>query len=348
LREAFGAGRAGYEVVAARREDRPVRAYRPGDEREILALFQQQFHTERGEDHFRWKYLDSPFGGPCMSLIFSGEGSLMAHYAGYPLPFHRGGAAPEAFPVMQVGDTMTRPEGRRVGLGPTSLLARATLHFYARYLEERMAWAFGFNTGRIRTFGSRYMEYGYLEPVTTWTLPAAAVNERKPSVLPGRWRAERIAAAADEFDRFFERASERYGILARRNARYLTWRYFARPDRTYALYAVRRWGRLRGWGVFYREEDRLLWGDALFDTGDPRALDALLAAALRDHPEAAAVEGWFPPRPAWWATLLRARGFTEAAEPRGLAYCYKTFARPDLEGPLREGLYYTRGDGDLF
>jgi hypothetical protein len=35
-------------------------------------------------------------------------------------------------------------------------------------------------------------------------------------------------------------------------------------------------------------------------------------------------------------------------EPRGLAYCYKTFARPDLEGPLREGLYYARGDGDLF
>jgi hypothetical protein len=100
--------------------------------------------------------------------------------------------------------------------------------------------------------------------------------------------------------------------------------------------------------VFFQEDDRLVWGDALFDTGDPRALDALLSAAMRDHPGAAAVEAWFPRRPAWWAALLEARGFASAEEPRGLAYCYKTFARPDLEGPLREGLYYARGDGDLF
>ena len=345
----FPSGRSGYEILAARKEERFVRAYRPGDEAEILALFREQFHADRSAAHFRWKYLENPHGGPCMSLLFSEQGRLLAHYAGYPVPFRIGDARRrEDFTVMHVGDTMTRPEGRRVGLGATSVLARATLHFYARYLEETASFAYGFNTGRIRRFGSRYMEYGYLEPVSLWSRAVGEGTGTPVRRAWGRWRVQRITSMSDEFDRFFDWAAPRYGLLARRDAAYLTWRYLRRPDRPYAVYAVRRWGRLRGWGVFAGDPARLLWGDALFDTEDPGALEALLGAALEEAPGAGSIQAWFSPRPEWWSRLLDRCGFVSGAEPRGLSFCYKMFSRPDQEDALKKNLYYAWGDGDLF
>jgi hypothetical protein len=141
-----------------------------------------------------------------------------------------------------------------------------------------------------------------------------------------------------------------YGLLVERGGRYLDWRYLRCPDVDYSLYSISRGRRLLGWSVFRQEGERLIWGDALFDPRHPEAAGALLGEVLRRsaHRGTRRVEGWFPPRPRWWSTILERLGFRCEPEPRGLGLIYLPFVEPD---PLAEGssrFYYTLGDGDLF
>jgi hypothetical protein len=352
-RQWMESGRMGFEIIAARKEPVAVRSYRPGDEAPILEMFKEQFHGERTEAHFQWKYLESPFGGPCTSLVFSEDGRLLSHYAGYPLPFSNAtGSGPETFFSCHVGDTMTRPEGRRMGLGPTSLLARCTFHFYAKYLEEHVPFGIGFNTGRIRTFGARYLKYGYLELMTVRTLAAGRLA-RKPSRLRARfspYRVERVTTIDAEWDALFDRVNSAYGLLVKRDAAYLRWRYLSCPDKDYLLLSVRKRGKLIGWGIFLKSGNDLLWGDALFDPHERDGLKHLLAeaAAGAGLGQGARIKGWFPRRPAWWTRWLDRLGFEIQEEPNRIALCYVMFTHPEMQSTLKESYYYTWGDSDLF
>src|SRR5689334_25445425 len=104
-----------------------TRAFREGDEDAILDLFARSFpHAPRSRQSFDWKYRRNPFGNGRISLTFDDEGRLAGHYAGYPVPFvdvGRASARP-TFLAHQIGDTMTSPDVRHVGRGPTSILGR--------------------------------------------------------------------------------------------------------------------------------------------------------------------------------------------------------------------------------
>ena len=41
-----------------------IEPYRAGDEVAILDLFRREFGRERSEAHWRWKFLENPYGGP--------------------------------------------------------------------------------------------------------------------------------------------------------------------------------------------------------------------------------------------------------------------------------------------
>jgi len=60
------------------------------------------------------------------------------------------------------------------------------------------------------------------------------------------------------------------------------------------------------------------------------------------------VEGWFPPRPAWFDSVLRECGFQVLPEPQDLSVMCVPFAMTDAVAAMRERLYYTWGDSDLF
>ena len=47
-----------------------VEPYRPGDEAAILDLFRSEFGRERSLEHWRWQFLDNPYGGPFISLAW--------------------------------------------------------------------------------------------------------------------------------------------------------------------------------------------------------------------------------------------------------------------------------------
>ena len=138
-----------------------------------------------------------------------------------------------------------------------------------------------------------------------------------------------------------------YGFLVRRDARYLRWRYLDAPDASYRMVAIRKWRRLVGWSVFRLRENRLIWGDALFDSGHADAVEVLLRHVVPgDRVEW--VEGWFPQRPAWFAAVLDRLQLIGKPEPQDLALMCVPFTMSDAVERMRQSLYYTLGDSDLY
>ncbi len=367
----------GPHLTVARRAEHRVRAYRPGDEAAILDLFATVFHHRRSLARWRWAYEDNPYGRHHVSLAVDPDSRPVAHYAGYPVRVWAapGVLAPEAgsVPAIHVGDTMTAPGARRVGRRRTSLLTRTTNHFFAAFSRGRVAFNYGANVGKVQRFYRRAAGAHRLEdaPYRSRHLdgrPFAGAPGPLRRTLQG-WRVERLPAPArsperwgagtplaEELDDLWRRARAAYRMLVERDRRYLAWRYAA-PDTAYHLWAVYRRRRLVGWGVFRHEirgtggeaDERLVWGDALFDPGEARAPAALLAAvvAAPEHAGARRVEGWLCDRPGWWRRAVEELGFEARPEPEGLGLVYAPFTG-DPAPALHRDFHYTKGDFDLF
>lgn len=348
---------AGFVILkdgTARKEDFFVREYREGDEQQILPMFHRSFYVERSLARWGWEYRENPYGTLKISEAFTGDGRLVAHYAGYPVRFHdETGKEPRKLPALQIGDTMTDPAFRHVGRGPTSLLGRTVRHYYARFCEGQVAFNFGFNTGNIQRFSMSFVGARRLEDLPFHVLDL----EKRPLAPPSPflswlagYRVERITHFDARWDDFFRRVSGSYRLLVERDARYLEWRYARCPDPESFIYAVYRGGRrsrLVGWSVFRYKEGRLRWGDALFDPRHPGAVRQLLYAALQEHRQAKTLETWITSRPAWWRETLLALGFERRPEPDDLGFVFVPFGE-DPEAAFRAHLYYTMGDSDLF
>lgn len=332
-----------------------LRAYRPGDESEILRLFERCFHVQRSLEQWNWLYRVNPFGGPWIELAVDPNDRIVGHYSGYPVRFHRQfGGGWRDLVASQVGDTMTAPEVRHLGRGPTSLLARLAATFYARRRADRVAFSYGFNTGNIHRFSLRYVGARELEEARQCVLrPARLAESTRASGRSLRlWgaRVEVLDPRDRRLDALFERVRHGYRYLVRRDAAYLAWRYGAASGRDYRAFAVTLRGEILGWSVFRREGPRLLWGDALFDptaTGAAaRLLDHVLEGELGNDLEQ--VDGWFSRNPPWWSTQLAELGFHVEAEPQALGFVFVPGLDTDPLPAFRDSLYYTRGDSDLF
>lgn len=321
-----------------------TRPYRDGDEQQILDLFARSFpHAPRRIEHFRWKYRDDPFGNEHISLTFDDDARLVGHYSGYLVPFHAYG---ETILAHQIGDTMTDVSVRHIGRGPTSILGKTALDFYARFCEGRIAFNYGFNVANIQKFSLRFLRSDRVEPVTYRVAPpprALGAWERR---LRG-YHLELVRETTPEWDALFARVAGDYRFLVRRDARYVRWRYLDAPDTPYTIVAVRKWRRLVGWIVFRIRENRFTWGDALFDPRFPDAVEVALRHVVPSYP-VDAIECWFPPRPQWFDALLTSLGFETRPEPQDLSVMCVPFTWTDVVERMRADLYYAWGDSDLF
>ena len=355
LRERASAGSPAFRVVRARRDGYRVRGYRPGDEVAILELFRDSFGRDLGLQRWRWRYLDNPRGGPRISLAFDPGGELVCQYCAYPVRWR---GLPPSVPAEghQVGDTMTRRGARGVGRGPTSVLARTSRHFYLTHCNGRVAFNYGFNTGNITKFSTRYVGAEVVEDAPWRELPSdVRLGGRRR--LGRRYELRRLAERTHigaEFDALVERAGDRYGLLVERSAEYVRWRYLDCPDRDIELVAAFRRGRLAGWAAAKRLPDRVELGDVLVDPAELPALRALVAGIRAPGAGAGGVgpglpvAGWFSDRPPWWSREIERLGFVRRPEPEGLVAIMVPFVCRDAVERMRAGGYYTKADGDLF
>jgi len=323
------------------------REYRAEDAAAFLELFARSFHQQPSVETLHWKYERNPFGNERSSVTFDESGRMVAHYGGYVVPFFDRGAERIAH---QVADIMTERSVRHVGLGPTSIHGRNALHFYQRFCDERVAFNYGFSTATSQKFAIRFLRAERVEPA-----PYRLRDMRSDPIPPigrlQRWQRgyqlEEVTTVGPEYDRFFARVTPAYGFLVRRDARYLRWRYLEAPASPYLMMAIRKWRRLVGWSVFRVRENRIVWGDALFDPRHPDAVEIVLRHVVPGrHVER--IEGWFPPRPAWFDAILERLQMMGRPEPQDLALMCVPFTMKDAVERMRHDLYYTLGDSDLY
>jgi len=337
-----------------------IRSYMPGDERKIVPMFNQVFNTHRSLEHWQWKFRNNPFGSERISLCLSDEGMPVSQYAGYPVPFISSLENPDHpahFSAFHSGDTFTHPTVRRIGLGKTGLLARTTDYFCAAFLDGVVPFGFGFNTATIKKLGERYLGYQFGETVTCWELdfPKSPLKrlERFSRLFSG-YDVTEVFSVDEEWDEFFNRVYGDYSFLAVRDSNYIRWRYLECPDKVHRLFALRKKGRLMGWGVFSVRDDQILWGDALFDRQALKSVWRLLEhVAKQVFAGMKTMKAWFSTNPEWWRRHLLSLGFEPRPEPDELTLCYRSFNnsvmdRNTVTERLKHSFYFTWGDSDLF
>jgi hypothetical protein len=324
-----------------------VRSYRPGDERAILELFARSFHQPRTLEHWRWKYAENPYGNERISETFDAEERLVGHYSGYPVPYYLSGRSVEAH---HIGDTMTDPSIRHIGRGPTSVLGRTALHFYATFCEGRVAFNYGFNVANIQKFSLRFLRSDRVVPVD-YRFRDLVRDPLRPLSRAERWlrgiRLQVVNAATNEWDALFSRVAPHYRFLIQRDSWWVNWRYLQCPDVRYIVVAIRKWHQLIGWIVFRIREERLAIGDALMDPDHADAFEAAVRHLAAVYP-VRAIEGWFPPRPLWFREVLESLRLMPAHEPQDLSVMCVPFVEGQAVAEMREALYYTMADSDLF
>jgi 2-polyprenyl-3-methyl-5-hydroxy-6-metoxy-1,4-benzoquinol methylase len=327
------------------------RKYRENDERIILPSFNRAFGVQRSEAHWNWKFKKNPYDNLLIAGAYAEQGRLAAHLSGYPCTL-TDALAGEEHRVMHAGDILTMPQYRGKGRGPTSLLARITDFFSHAHCVGKHAFFYGFNTGNMRKMGERYLHFEYLRAVSCHVMNVEHLHRSTFRMLRSRllgYRIQEAHSVDSEWDTFFEHVKAGYGLLIRRDRRYLQWRYLDCPDHNHVILALRKRQKLVGWSVFSQREKTLIWGDALFDPIHARNGRLLLHhAACRFFQGVERIEGWFPHTPSWWIAALEDIGFAAQREPHDLAPCCRFFDQSLNAQYLDRHLYYTMGDCDLF
>jgi hypothetical protein len=342
-------------MVAARKDRVFLRTYRGGDEQNILPMFQEVFNTHRTMAHWKWKFQNNPFGNHKIALAVTEENTIAAHFCGYAVPFFSSVGGPREILSLQGADTMTHPHFRQMGLGSTSVLTRAATYFFNKFCVDNMPFMYGYNTGHIKKLGERFLGYRYMSPIPYHVLDIDEHKRSKPGFFErmGRYLSpitiEPVSRMVTEFDHFFNRACEDYGLLVKKDAAYLQWRYLDCPDGKHRLFAVNVRGRLVGWSVFSLRDDVLIWGDALFEKKSARYVAPMIDDILKNHfPYVKRIEGWFSREPKWWSDTLADAGFEVTTDPQELAAGIIFFDETFTLSVVDRHLYYTMGDSDLF
>jgi hypothetical protein len=331
-------------------EDVQIRPYQPGDERAILKSFNLVFRevcgpafVDRDLAFWRWQFAQNPWGHR-ISVGVASDGTVASHYGGVPYPMRTcfGDCL-----FVHIVDSFTHPAHRK-GLKKPGLFVETAYPWFETCRAAGDAVLYGYPVPIAERIGQGYLEYKRLRVVNYLVCdlarqrPAPAGIDVRP--LPDLGR---------DVDALFDVFARDKACLARRDARYLDWRYRTCPGNPYELLGAYRGGRLCGLMVLRPVHELIPNACTIADwivPGDEEVADALLHAAGQRGRAAGRQRllAIFAESAPEWAAMLR-RGFevmpSAATLERRLTH---RIYHPQMTTEwLLANWWYTLGDSDL-
>lgn len=213
--------------------DQPIeiRAYAPGDESEILAVWHRVFPwATRSLEEWNWEFRDNPEGLHAFVGV-TPTGRVVSQFTGIPRCVKVGN---ERRQFAEMVDSLSDPEFR-AGLKKMGLFATTVHRYVDRYgTKDAETVMYGLPTQEAFRLGQKlcgYVHIDHLEsvvvpPESGWNLPAGVTVER--------W-----TRFGSEMDAFWSRIESQHDVVVVKDARYLNWRYPDRPGVDYRIAALR-------------------------------------------------------------------------------------------------------------
>ena len=132
-----------------------------------------------------------------------------------------------------------------------------------------------------------------------------------------KYNVEKVNRYGEDYDDFWHKVSKRFEAITVRDSRYLNWRFFDRPERSYANFVCRnREGSILGYLVL-QQHDKIGRIIDLLTIKDKDAVEDLMKKAFDFFREknVMAIYYGFPPHNPYYK-IFRAYGFIDGGAPR--------------------------------
>jgi hypothetical protein len=196
------------------------RPYSPGDEAQILALYQAAFGITLSLDEWRWH-----FGSGAIIELAESAGRIIGHYAVQPRPFFVGARACSAGLVI---GSMVAPEFRNI----TTFLELAK-RAYERCKQQDIPFVYAFPNDNVWLVRRRMLDWKALPSIA---MLAASTRDLDGDV----GNVARLDGPMPNVEWLGRPAADR--IRSSDSAAQLDWRLRERPGIDYPIYVDRDWG----------------------------------------------------------------------------------------------------------
>lgn len=249
--------------------------FRPGDEEEINALYNEVFGGRRSLEEWRWKFRDHPFPDLAMISKLVRRGRIIGHVGSLPSRFKVG---EKTVLGGQIVDYLIHPSFQ---LGKRSNFINQELNTRMKdaFVNSGIAFGYGFPNALSYPVAMKYLKHAEdLTQVPIWKKPLRPPPLRRGSPDEGRFASLRRLGARSMWhlrrmtsrrgfpgeegfvlaplsgpdpglDAFWQEASGQLRIARVRDGKHLAWRFFNKPGGAYRFWLLRRNAMTMGYAV---------------------------------------------------------------------------------------------------
>lgn len=307
-----------------------IRNYKDGDEKEIIRLFREVFNKNMTIEQWRWKYRKQGMEKIYSKVAENTGGKIIGHVGAIPLKgtFHN-----RPIQFFQTVDVMVHPSFRGL-MGNKNLFVKLT-----KSLFEEIGKGFsdvvcyGFPGERPFILGKRTGVYEKIEHGVESAKVLSRSFLNPLSIKKINWSSEKLNI-------LWRNLSKHFPLSLVRDRAYLNWRYSTNPFFSYELIGFFFLGKFKGWAVIKDSTTGISVVDLL---AKPKQLNVILKSLenylfSKGHKH---INLWLPER---WRNHLKGYKHNRT----DIVVTNMVWNLPIKTPVVREGLYYTMGDIDIF
>ncbi len=200
------------------------RDYQDGDEYQILALYKEFNDREMTLEHWKWKFVESPFGRGIIKLMFDGD-KLIGHRGAIPMAVSVQGRVTLSAIIV---NTLTHPDYRRLGI--STYLADA---IYEEARKQGVKFIYNFPNPDSYPLYSKLGGWEMLDQRSAWQ---KQLQIRTAPTMSHSSAIKQIKGFDHRVNLLWDRVKDDYVVVVPRTEKFLNWRFTEHPTIEYSKF----------------------------------------------------------------------------------------------------------------